>query len=263
VAPTPSDGLLVSSAFPESGYYLLQCGHKGRGDCVSVVFDCGELGFKSIAAHGHADALSFTLRAFGSDVFVDPGTYDYFSFPAWREYFRSTSAHNTLVVDGLDQSVMLGQFLWGSRAHARCISWEPKIQGGKVIGEHDGYTRLADGLLHRRTLELDEPARVLTIQDDIVATGPHEIAACFHLAEDALLIPERSNRFRIAVQGGTVTLELDPRLAVDVLTGSVEPIGGWVSRGYHRKVPSTTLIARGRCQGKGSYVSRIDIEPAR
>jgi len=132
-----------------------------------------------------------------------------------------------------------------------------------VIGEHDGYTRLADPVLHRRTLELDERSGILTIQDDIAASGSHEIAVYFHLAEDALLSAERPNRYRIAVGGGTVTLEVDARLVVEVLKGSDEPIGGWVSRGYHRKVPSTTLIARGRCHGKSSYVSRIDIEPAR
>ena len=61
----------------------------------------------------------------------------------------------------------------------------------------------------------------------------------------------------------TVTLEVDARLGVDILTGSDDPIGGWVSRGYHQKVPSTTLIARGRCQGKSSYISRIHVGPAR
>ena len=224
-----------------------------------MVFDCGDLGFKSIAAHGHADALSFTLRAFGADVLVDPGTYDYFSYPAWRAYFRSTRAHNTLVVDDFDQSVMLGPFLWGPRAHARCIAWEPRPQGGKVIGEHDGYTRLADPVLHRRTLELDERSRTLTIQDDIEASGPHEIAAYFHLAEEAVLSLEGPNCYRIAVGGGRVRLEVDARLRVDVLTGSDEPIGGWVSRGYHRKVPSTTLIARGRGHGNSSFVNRVNI----
>jgi hypothetical protein len=161
------------------------------------------------------------------------------------------------VVDGLDQSVMLGPFLWGPRAHARCIAWEPRTQGGKVIGEHDGYTRLADPVLHRRTVELDERSRILTIEDEIVASGSHEIAAYFHLAEDACLSVERPNRYRIAGVGGTVTLEVDARLAVELLTGSDEPIGGWVSRGYHRRAPSTTLIARGRCHGKTSYVSRV------
>jgi hypothetical protein len=161
------------------------------------------------------------------------------------------------VVDGADQSVMLGSFLWGRRAHARCLAWEPRIQGGKVIAQHDGYTRLADPVLHRRTLELDGPSRIVTIQDDIVAGGPHETTAYFHLAEEA-----RPNRYKIGIQGGSVMLEVDARLAVDVLTGSDEPIGGWVSRAYPRKISSTTLIARGSSQGKSSYVSRIDIEPA-
>jgi hypothetical protein len=260
VAPTPPAELLVSRALPASGYYLLQCGHKGRNDRISVVFDCGELGFKSIAAHGHADALSFTLRAFGSDVFVDPGTYDYFSYPAWRAYFRSTSAHNTLVVDGLDQSVMLGPFLWGSRAHARCFAWEPRIQGGKVIGEHDGYTRLVDPVLHRRTLELDAESRVLIIHDDIVAKGTHEITMYFHLAEGADMSTGEPNRYRIAVAGGTVLLEVDAQFAVETLSGSEEPIGGWVSRAYHRKVRSATLVARGHCHGNSSFVNRVEIE---
>ena len=257
------DDLLVSRALPDSGYYLLQYGGKSQGDRVSVVFDCGELGFTSIAAHGHADALSFTLRAFGSDVFVDPGTYDYFSFPAWRTYFRSTRAHNTLAVDGLDQSVMLGPFLWGQRAQARRIGWELSVHGGKVTGEHDGYTRLADPVVHRRTLELDARAQALTIQDEIVARGPHEIAVYFHLAEDARVSVEQPNCYRIAVPGGIVTLEMDARLTVEAVTGSDEPIEGWVSRGYHQRIRSTTLIARGRCHGKSSYVSRIDIGPAR
>jgi hypothetical protein len=250
---------LVSRALPESGYYLLQCGHKGQTDRVSVVFDCGELGFKSIAAHGHADALSFTVRAFGADVIVDPGTYDYFSFPAWRTYFRSTRAHNTLVVDGLDQSVMLGPFLWGAAALGRCVRWEPGVGGGTVIGEHDGYRRLTEPVLHRRTLSLDADTRVLTIRDDVVGRGRHDLAWYFHLAEDAATSAEAPNRYRIEVTGGSVTLEVDQQLAVNALRGSDDPIGGWVSRGYHRKVPSTTLVAQGRCEGDSSFVSRVTI----
>ena len=48
---------------------------------------------------------------------------------------------------------------------------------------------------------------------------------------------------------------------MDMLRGSEEPIGGWVSRGYHRKAPSTTLFARGHCEGTSAFVSRVLIRP--
>ena len=256
--PTPPESPLTSRGFPDSGHYLLQCGGRAADDRVSVLFDCGELGFKSIAAHGHADVLSFTLRAFGRDIFVDPGTYDYFSYPAWRDYFRSTRAHNALVVDDSDQSIMLGPFLWGARANARCVRWEPRGQGGSVTGEHDGYTRLADPVVHRRTLELDAQTRALTIRDEIIARGTHRVAIYFHLSDDCSVAQTGPHRSRITVNGRTVALELDSRLTVRMLRGSDEPIGGWVSRAYHEKSPATTIVASGTCVGSTSFLCRIE-----
>ena len=64
---------------------------------------------------------------------------------------------------------------------------------------------------------------------------------------------------RFGLEGGRVVLEVDPCMGVQILTGSEEPIGGWVSRGYHRKVPSTMLVARGRCRGSASFVCRVEI----
>lgn len=261
IAPLPSEEPLCSRAFTESGHYLLQSGARGSHNRMSVLFDCGELGLGSIAAHGHADALSFTLRAFGAEVFVDPGTYDYFSFPAWRDYFRSTRAHNTVVVDDTDQSVMLGPFMWGARAHCRCTRWEPRVHGGTVSGEHSGYTRLADPVVHRRTLDLDGLSSVLTIVDEIETRAAHSIAICFHLAESCVLTQTQANRCEIIVAGGSVMLELDPNLTPEILTGSDTPVGGWISRGYHHKVPTTTIIGYGTCQGSAAFVCRIMMTP--
>jgi hypothetical protein len=180
----PCRARLQSRAFPETGYYLLQHGKSGAPDAVSVVFDCGDLGMKGIAAHAHADALSLVLRVAGRDILVDPGTYDYFSYPQWRPYFRSTRAHNTVVVDGHDQSEMSGPFLWRNAAAARCLRWGPTDTGGTVTGEHDGYARLNDPVVHRRTLSLDGSAGTLDIEDEIEARGVHHVEVCFHLAED-------------------------------------------------------------------------------
>jgi hypothetical protein len=224
-----------------------------------VAFDCGELGFGAIAAHGHADALSFTLRAFGVDVLVDPGTYDYFTYPAWREYFRSTRAHNTVEVDGLDQSEMLGKFLWGRRAVARCLTWEPSAQGGRVVGEHDGYLRLPDPVRHRRTLHLDGERRVLTVHDELVARGAHRIAVSFHLAEHCEVASAGGGDHRISAGTGELTLSLDARLTGQVLRGATSPIAGWISRGYHRRTPAPSIRAAGEIRGTTVLTTRIAI----
>jgi hypothetical protein len=199
------------------------------------------------------------LRAFGADVLVDPGTYDYFSYPRWREYFRSTRAHNTAAIDGRDQSEMLGQFLWGARAEGRCICWEPGPAGGRVVGEHDGYARLRDPVHHRRTLRLDGGRRKLTILDEFAARDRHEIALYFHLSEHCDVTPLAANRYRGDVAGGTVTLETDRKLTVELLRASEDPIAGWVSRGYHRKAPAVTLACRCPAEGPASLAHRIEI----
>ena len=257
--PEPQNKTITSRAFEDSGYYLLQHGQLDSPARISIVFDCGPLGMGPLAAHGHADALSFTLRAFGRDVLVDPGTYDYFSYPKWRQYFRSTRAHNTVVIDGRDQSEMLGPFLWGRQAKARCLSWEPKEAGGRIVGEHDGYTCLKDPVTHRRTLELDGRDRKLIVRDDIIARAKHEIEIPFHLAEHCVVDSTDANRYLVDVGPGIVTIELDPRLEVEEFRGSEDPICGWVSRGYHRKEASTTLVGRCACQGNISLVCRVHI----
>jgi hypothetical protein len=252
------DGL-ASAAFPESGYYLLQVEDRESDAPASVVFDCGELGFGSIAAHGHADALSFTLRAFGEDVLVDPGTYDYFSYPEWRRYFRSTRAHNTVEVDSEDQSSQEGLFLWGQRARARCVSWEPRADGGRVVGEHDGYTGLADPVVHRRTLDLGGTPPTLVVTDEVLGRAPHDVAVFFHVAETASVTRAGERCFDIRVEGGTARLTLDAGLRVELLRGSTDPIGGWVSRGYHRRSPSTTIVGRTRSEGGLTCVCRVEV----
>ena len=216
----PANRKCTSTAFKQTGYYLLQHGKCNSSDRISVVFDCGPLGMGALAGHGHADALSFTLRAFGKDILVDSGTYDYFSYPQWREYFRSTRAHNTLVVDDRNQSEMLGLFLWGRKASAQCLSWEPSDSGGKVIGEHNGYLSLKDAVVHRRTLELDGLKSVLTIKDEILARKEHKIGIYFHLAEHCTVKPADGNHFIVDAGLGKVDILLDSAFNFELQQGT-------------------------------------------
>ncbi len=253
---------LESKAFTDTEYYLLQSGSKHRDtadDRISVVFDCAELGMGSLAAHGHADALSLTLRAFGHDVLVDPGTYDYFTHRKWRDYFKSSRAHNTIAVDGEDQSQLLGLFLWGERAESKCLAWSPSETGGSVTGEHTGYNRLNDPVGHRRTVELDGSRGELVITDELTGKSEHRGEICFHFSEFCKLEEIRENAATILTPFGSIQLALDSCLDVKAYSGQENPIFGWVSRGYHRKVPCPTIVGQLRWTGNTTLVTRISL----
>jgi len=259
LSPRQEDHRILSKAFPESGLYLLQSGSRGGEDRISVLFDCAELGYGSIAAHGHADALSFSLRVGGRDVFLDPGTFDYFTYPEWRRYFRSTAAHNTAEIDGEDQSTMLGPFLWGDRAVSKCTRFDTKGSGGIVCGEHDGYARLPGPARHSRTIELEEGSGVLNVIDEIHSDGEHDVRVFFHAAEDCTVAMSGVSTVRIGTGSSVVTLDIDPALTATLTSGSESPISGWVSRGYHRKVPSTTIIAFGKTRGHTRFRFKLRV----
>src|SRR5262249_53906575 len=120
------------------------------------VFDHAPLGFGSIAAHGHADALSVWLHWGEEAVLVDAGTFRYHAGGNIRDLLRGTLAHNTLAVDGQDQSVIAGPFTWSRHAAVRLISATPS----RVVAEHHGYAARF-GVVHRRAVAFEHLVYVL------------------------------------------------------------------------------------------------------
>lgn len=104
-------GLICSRK--EGGYTFL----RSQDRRVFIGIDHADLGYGKIAAHGHADALSFQLFIDGQPFFVDSGTFNYHVTPEDRNYFRSTVAHNTVMIEQQEQSEMLGPFIWGKKSH--------------------------------------------------------------------------------------------------------------------------------------------------
>src|SRR5438105_1305534 len=163
---TETTRLPLRQTFPEGGYYILGAEFDSAAE-VRAVVDAGPLGYTSIAAHGHADALSFTLSVGGREFLIDPGTYAYHTQKRWRQYFRGTSAHNTLRIDGRDQSEQGGNFLWLKKARAGCGLWLSSAEKDSFEGWHDGYMQLEDPVKHRRLIELDKGTRRLLIEDTL------------------------------------------------------------------------------------------------
>lgn len=224
--------------FPDGGLVLL------RSERRRITMDVGPLGYLSIAAHGHADALALTLAVDGRELIGDPGPGSYYGHPAWRTVHRSTRAHATVAVDGADQSVQGGSFLWTTRAVVRVGLAD--VERGIVDAAHDGYTRLIEPVQHRRRL-IAPPDRVpVLVVDELTGDGSHEVGTSWPLAPE--LDARRVGRTRHEVSAdGRLLLQIEHAATAPCTAGEVrgdEGTGlGWWSDRLEQRTPAWLLGA--------------------
>ncbi|WP_420037298.1 alginate lyase family protein [Streptomyces sp. cg28] len=215
--------------------------------------DGGPHGFLSIAAHAHADALSVEVRHDGVDVLADPGTFCYHGQPEWRQYFRSTLGHNTLELDGTDQSVSGGPFLWTRHAGTRVLAVETSGDVARWSAEHDGY----QPTVHRRRVELTAESEELRLVDEV--RGPRgDVRLAFHLGPTvaADLLGDRAVLTWIHEgEGRSAVLDLPGQLTWQAHRGESDPPLGWYSPGFGRKEPTTTLVGTGSTEGAADFTT--------
>lgn len=245
--------------FPDGGYYVLGCDVESQPE-IRLVVDAGPLGYNTIAAHGHADALAFTLSVGGVEFLVDPGTYTYHPDGPWRAYFRSTGAHNTVRIDAQDQSEQGGSFMWLRKANAACSFWSSSPLQDVFEGWHDGYLRLADPVLHRRRIALDKNTRRIVIDDALTMTQEHDVELRFHCAESvSVRATSDQDGYELRCGSNKVLLCLPraEKCSVRLLRGDYESPAGWISRGYARIEPTTTIVWRARLEGRRRLRSEL------
>jgi hypothetical protein len=234
--PEPETGW----AFPDGGYLLFGSSF-GTAREIKGLLDCGPLGYLGIAAHGHADALALTLSVAGEQCLVDSGTWSYGPAPKWRAYFRGTSAHNTVRIDGLDQSVSGGRFMWLRKANASIERMPQSPHDFDFRGSHDGYARLADPVRHVRSVRFDAASSTLVVRDEIGARKPHAVELFWHFApglnvrltSSGLHLRGRAFALRMVASGADLKLEL--------VRGAENPPLGWHSRHYEERAPCDVL----------------------
>ncbi len=221
------------TSFEASGYSVIRSPSMNQ---QQLIFDHGPLGLAPCFAHGHADALSVTFRLAGQEVLLDPGTYTYTGDHVWRNYFRGTRAHNTVVVDHLDQAVQETAFMWSQPFHAQAIVKEESTDGVvTVLAYHNGYMKRT-GVTHWRAV-LYAPPYSWLVWDRLTGDGVHHVELNWHLgiAPSAqagfYVLSCETQILSLVVQGGTNTLHC----------GEVEPRSGWRSSRYGVKEPIATL----------------------
>lgn len=173
-AETPKE---TSIAFPQGGYYVMR--DSWAKDANYMLIDCGEHGFQN-CGHAHADALSFELAAKGKTLLIDPGTYVYSADIKMRDWFRSSEAHNTLIIDNKPSSIPADPFSWKTIAKCKPLNWISHKRFDFFAGEHDGYKPL----IHKRNV-LFIKNDYWIVCDEITANEEHDYKWNFHFAPNA------------------------------------------------------------------------------
>ncbi len=153
--------------------------HRLLGDDSVLLFDAGEIGWAEQPAHAHADTLSYELSFGSTRVVVDAGVFDY-GATSERAYARSTRSHNTLELDGTDQSEVWGVFRVGRRARPLDVRRE-RVDGRVAIeASHDGYRRAAGRPIHRRRVE-HLGGDAWSVEDVVTGGGDHRAVSRLRL----------------------------------------------------------------------------------
>jgi hypothetical protein len=184
--------LPIAKAFADGGLYVIA---DSLPFAQTMMVDAGPQGVGR-SGHGHADALSVRFTIDGRRWLVDSGSGVYVSQnPADRNKFRGTGAHNTLLVDGMDQAVADEPFSWTHIPTTRAENWIAGKSFTYFVGSHNGYARLADPVVHRRHV-MKIAGGVWLIRDVALGQAEHELEIRWHSAPD----------LEVRQQGGTVEI---------------------------------------------------------
>jgi hypothetical protein len=250
------------SRFADAGIAILRAKPAGAPE-IWIRCDGGPHGFLSIAAHAHADALSVEIRHGGTDILADPGTYCYHGEPAWRSYFKSTIAHNTVEIGGQSQSAEAGPFMWSRQAATRELDTADPVLSWSA--EHDGYRMLGPAAGHRRTIRLDPAARAVEITDEIDGGG-HPVRLAYHFGPLVRVVLDGSRAelsWPATPAAGRARFTLPAGLEWRAYRGSVNPVLGWYSAGLGHKTPAVTLVGTGKCRADSPVTARLQFSGAR
>jgi Heparinase II/III-like protein/Heparinase II/III N-terminus len=237
------------ASFPVGGYHIQRSGwgdgSRAYQDERFAMFDCGPVGD---GGHGHYDQLSVELAGGGHNLAVDPGRYTYAEDDdGWRRWFKGTSAHNTVTVDGLDQTPYRRGKPRATSTATLLGRWStPGID--VLSGE---VTSPSYDARHRRTLALVNDD-FWVVHDQLRGQSPHTYVARWHLSAEAqgrTYLTTDDQQSTVSAPGLTIIV---PRWCGEV---SIED--GWVSPTYGVKMPAPIVVVTAADLAEADLVSVI------
>ena len=224
----PSPQSPASRDFACGGFYVM------RSNDAHVFIDAGDIGMRGRGGHGHNDTFSFELWCDGHPFIVDSGTFTYSADVKTRNEFRSTQAHNTLMVDNKELADFTG--LWSIRAdetQPHVLRWQPGADRDILEAEHFAYQSLPSQVIHRRRFELVKSPFSLIVADRIKASGAHLLESFLHFAPGVSL--------ELTGVQKAIARNQNARYIVSVNAGNLSLSDTWYSRSYGVREENKTM----------------------
>ncbi len=245
--------------FADGGYTVLR--DKIHDRQLLLAMDHGPLGYLSIAAHGHADALALWLNYDGKPLLADAGTYLYHSGGAWRDAFRGTPLHNTLSIAGESSSRIAGAFNWKSKAEADLISVDEELESFHIDARHNGFARRFK--LHHRRMLRRLSGDTFEIIDALEGISDEAVdVAISYLAGDGVEIRPSAHDggFDFVADGKPLMrLEGPEGLSARLVHGSEEEKLGWISPRFGVRKPAWQLVFSGKLRADETVMTRLEL----
>jgi len=205
-----------SASFPRAGFHVLR-----RGP-FEVFLSCGPNGQRGVGGHSHNDKLAVEVRAGGAVAVCDGGSPSTGGDVELRDAFRSTRAHATVVVDGLEQSPLLRgrPAALPDVASARLLAFEPGGAADRLLGEHRGFARA--GVVHRRELHVADAG--VAVVDRLAGSGVHRVELRWPLTRPGAalraLAPGEADLLDRLARAARLRASVDTARAVEVPLGA-------------------------------------------
>lgn len=237
-----------SAIYPKTGYLFTR--NNWEQDATWSMFKSGY----STSTHKHADDLSFMLYAQGHDIFVDSGWYNYVTGDKWRDYFISSRAHNTIIVDEKTYSTTSE-----NSSKVGLIDWELNEEYDYALGYNDMYDS-GNVQIDRHYYSMNN---AIILFDDIVADRTHDYSQLFHLGENMKIISydERDLLLQIADTEYFVRIQQFSEHAptLEIIYGNDTTEYGHLSKAMNTLTENITLKYNSTAQN-AEYITLITIE---
>jgi uncharacterized heparinase superfamily protein len=227
------------SSWPASGYFVLP--GEGHGD--RLIVDAKPMGPDHLPAHGHCSLFSYELSIRGERLVVDSGVETY-EPGAWRTFWRSTRAHNTLLVDGAEQFEIWASFRVGTRTQLLECAFHQQSSTSLFVGTHSGFVGQKEPTQQRRFIA-SLAGKYWLVLDEIKGSGTHAIESLVHLAPSAAC---EVGEVHTNVTMGSLELRFYPYCGntgkpsiTSCTRGQLDPIQGWYAPEFGKRVPNSVL----------------------